>query len=46
MLSKLPPEGEGWSQASRDNFVRAFGAVLDFCFPIEERASGKAAADE
>jgi hypothetical protein len=36
LLQSLPNEGEGWPKASRENFVRTFGAVLDFCYPIEE----------
>jgi hypothetical protein len=34
LLSKLPSEGSGWTQASREKFMNTFGTVLDFCFPI------------
>jgi hypothetical protein len=34
LLHSLPPEGAGWTQARRDKFHIAFGAMLDFCFPI------------
>jgi hypothetical protein len=38
LLLSLPKEGAGWSQERRNKFYDTFGAVLDFCFPIE--ASG------
>lgn len=34
LLESLPAEDEGWSQNERDKFYATFGAVLDFCFPI------------
>jgi hypothetical protein len=34
MLTKLPPDGEAWTKTDRDRFMVAFGAVLDFCYPI------------
>jgi hypothetical protein len=43
LLAKLPEEGHGWTQDQRDKFLKTFGTVLDFCFPItaddEEPAS-------
>jgi hypothetical protein len=51
MLTKLPPDGQGWTKAARDRFMTAFGAVIDFTYPIVEEdseseaaAAGKAAA--
>ncbi|MCH8863298.1 MAG: DUF5343 domain-containing protein [Proteobacteria bacterium] len=35
LLASLPPEGQGWTQGQRDKFVNTFGAVLDFCIPID-----------
>jgi Family of unknown function (DUF5343) len=37
LLASLPNYGESWTRGQRDKFVATFGAVLDFCFPIEER---------
>jgi len=34
LIDSLPKEGEGWTQVQHDKFVKTFGAVLDFCFPI------------
>jgi len=34
LLSSLPQDGRGWTQATRDRFVMTFGTVLDFCFPV------------
>ncbi len=36
LLASLPPEGNGWTQDQHDKFMKTFGAVLDFCFPITE----------
>ena len=34
MLTRLPQNGNGWTQERRDKFLFTFGTVLDFCFPI------------
>lgn len=34
LLSSLPEAGQGWTKDRREQFVAAFGSVLDFCFPI------------
>lgn len=36
LLSSLPPEGKGWTQGQREKFLKTFGTVLDFCYPIIE----------
>jgi hypothetical protein len=38
LLSTLPTNGAGWSQATRDRFITTFEAVLDYCIPIKETA--------
>lgn len=35
LLASLPTDGGGWTKADRDRFVATFGAVLDFCFPVQ-----------
>lgn len=37
LLASLPPTGSTWTRLERDRFVVTFGAVLDFCFPIDDR---------
>jgi uncharacterized protein DUF5343 len=39
LLSRLPQEGDGWTQFRRDKFMTTFGTVLDFCFPIVEEGA-------
>ena len=39
MLTRLPPNGSGWTQIDRDKFLSTFGTVLDFCFPIVTQAA-------
>ena len=34
LLQQIPTGGSGWSKDTRDNFVKAFSAVLDFTVPI------------
>jgi hypothetical protein len=34
LLGSLPADGIGWTQSRRDEFLKAFGAVLDFTVPI------------
>jgi len=41
MLTTLPPDGQGWSQDKRDSFMKTFGTVLDFCFPIVESGTAR-----
>jgi Family of unknown function (DUF5343) len=36
LLTGLPTEGKGWTREARERFIKTFGAVLDFCFPIIE----------
>ena len=39
LLTSLPAAGNGWTKGEREKFMTTFGAVLDFCFPIVERAA-------
>jgi hypothetical protein len=41
VLSKLPPENGSWTQAEKDKFKAAFGAMLDFCFTVSEHTEGR-----
>lgn len=37
LLTRLPPDGRGWTKADREKFLATFGALLDFCYPILEK---------
>ncbi|MGX5829823.1 DUF5343 domain-containing protein [Mesorhizobium sp. 43Arga] len=41
LLVSLPANGDSWTKAERDRFVATFGAVLDFCFPVDDRPKQK-----
>ncbi|MER9604978.1 DUF5343 domain-containing protein [Mesorhizobium sp. M0243] len=41
LLTSLPPAGQPWTSIERDRFVVTFGAVLDFCFPVDDRPRPK-----
>lgn len=41
LLSSLPSSGASWTKAERDRFLVTFGAVLDFCYPIDTRPKRK-----
>jgi len=45
LLSNLPKSGHGWPKTRRDQFLATFGAVLDFCFPIQEQEGETASGD-
>jgi hypothetical protein len=36
LLQQIPLKGAGWSRSRRDEFMNAFGAVLDFSVPVRE----------
>jgi hypothetical protein len=38
LLTSLPVNGTGWSKAKRQQFIKTFEAVLDFCIPIVEES--------
>jgi hypothetical protein len=38
LLSSLPPNGAGWTEARRDKFVATFKTVLDFAIPVHDEA--------
>jgi len=38
LMASLPRAGDGWTQETRDKFVKLFGITLDFCFPIVTQA--------
>jgi hypothetical protein len=42
LLSSLPSSGASWTKAERDRFLVTFGAVLDFCYPIDNRPKRQA----
>jgi hypothetical protein len=39
LLHQIPRDGGRWTQATRDNFLNAFTAVLDFSVPIGDPAA-------
>lgn len=41
LLSSLPPLGQTWTTAERDRFAVTFRAVLDYCFPVDDRPKQK-----
>ena len=38
-LHNLPTGDDGWTKEKRDQFMTAFGTVLDFCIPIVENGN-------
>lgn len=46
MLSTLPSTDRGWTKQQRDGFYAAFGAVLDYTYPIVETLPFVEADDE
>lgn len=36
LLDELPPPGEGWTPARRDQFLTVFRSVLDFSYPVRD----------
>lgn len=34
LLKGLPSESVGWTKNKRDQFIKTFGVVLDFCYPV------------
>jgi Family of unknown function (DUF5343) len=42
LLASLPAIGSGWPKTDRDRFLQTFGAVLDFCFPINSKREQEA----
>jgi hypothetical protein len=46
LLASLPRYGQSWSKRDRDRFVHTFGAVLDFCFPVDDRQKQKTPEQE
>lgn len=45
LVKSLPANGEGWSKARRDRFVKTFEAVIDFCFPTIPDEAGNENGD-
>lgn len=35
LLQSLPSESEGWTSDRREEFIKIFGTVLDFCIPVQ-----------
>jgi hypothetical protein len=46
LLHQIPQDGNGWSKATRDNFLAAFTAVLDFSVPIVEPSTAPEPEDD
>lgn len=46
LLSDLPQNGEGWTQARRDKFMGAFAVMLDYSFPIVENEQASEVNEE
>jgi len=44
LLTSLPTNGAGWSETTRDRFLKTFEAVLDFCIPIVEETINRETA--
>lgn len=45
LMASLPKDGDGWTQADHDKFMRTFSAVLEFCYPIVTQDALDAEAD-
>lgn len=41
LLASLPRSGESWTKVDRNRFVATFSAVLDFCYPVDDRQGRK-----
>lgn len=47
LLATLPSPDDGWTKGKRDQFLAAFGAILDYTYPIREALPpGTPAAEE
>lgn len=46
LLASLPTNGQSWPKQERDRFLQTFGAVLDFCFPVDNRQRQKENAEQ
>lgn len=46
LLASLPENGQSWPKQERDRFLQTFGAVLDFCFPVDNRQRQKEHAEQ
>lgn len=46
LMASLPATGQSWSKQERDRFLQTFGAVLDFCFPVDNRPKQKEKAEQ
>ena len=45
LLTDLPTQDKGWTQADRDKFMVTMGVVLDHCYPIVENTAPDADDD-
>ena len=41
LFAHLPKDGQSWTKNKRDNFMKAFGVVLDLCVPVVEDEAPK-----
>lgn len=46
LMQALPPDGGSWTKGKRDQFIRAFQAVLDVCYPVREEGTANATDTE
>ncbi|OQM76476.1 DUF5343 domain-containing protein [Manganibacter manganicus] len=46
LMASLPSSGQSWQKQDRDRFLHTFGAVLDFCFPVDDRPKQKQYAEQ
>lgn len=46
LLRQIPSEGQSWTSEDRDRFIRAFEAVIDFTYPVDDSTPDQYATPE